>query len=84
MQQSLGVNLFAQRYAQLVTVFTNLYMTHPDAEVWPPEHRAMLARCMATKVAYGTSYDDVTELLLRRLNEWRGATDSASEGDSSN
>ncbi len=67
-----AVNLIKHRYDQLVGVFTRFYVPHPDAEIYSEEYRVVLARCMATKVAYGVSYDDNIEHILKRLNEWRG------------
>lgn len=66
-----AVNLLTRRYEQLVTAFTKFYMPHPDAEIYPPEHREVLAKCMAKKVAYGVTYADDIELTLKRLNQWR-------------
>lgn len=65
-----AVNLLRSRYDQLVTAFTGFYMTHPDAEAYIPEWRATLARCMASKVAYGVMYDEDIEVTLKRLNRW--------------
>lgn len=67
-----AVNLLAHRYEQLVVVLSRLYATHPDAAVFTPDYRDVLARCMAAKVAYGVSYDDDIEQVLGRLNRWRG------------
>jgi hypothetical protein len=68
-----SANLLAQRYEQLVQVFTKFYMPHPDAEIYSAEHRVVLAKCMATKVAYGVLYNDDIEHTLKRLNEWKAS-----------
>lgn len=73
-QMTQVVNLLSHRYEQLVTVFTRFYMSHPDAEIFAPEYRGVLAKCMATKVAYGVTYDKEIEQLLRRLNEWKAVS----------
>lgn len=67
-----AVNLLDSRYEQLVEVFRDFYLHHPDAEAFIPEWRMTLARCMASKIAYGTIYDEDIEATLRRLNRWVG------------
>lgn len=67
-----AINLLRSRYVQLVAVFGDLYMHHPDAEAFIPEWRMTLARCMASRVAFGTTYDEEIEVTLRRLNKWAG------------
>lgn len=67
----MSANLLRNRYEQLVTVFTAFYMNHPDAEVYAPEYRVVLARCMATKGAYRVMYSQHIENDLQRLNQWR-------------
>jgi hypothetical protein len=77
------VNLLTQRYEQLVVAYTKFYMTHPDAEVYSPEYREVLARCMAAEIAYGVSYEADVETSLKRLNKWRSITREESQRFSS-
>ena len=69
--QAASGNLLLQRYNQLVGLFTRFYMSHPDAEVYNADYRVVLAKCMATKIAYGVTYGDDVEHILKRLNQWR-------------
>lgn len=71
-----AVNLLTHRYEQLLVVFTRLYATHPDAEVYSADYRDVLAKCMSSKVAYGVTYDDDIEQVLARLNRWRASSAS--------
>ncbi len=66
-------NLLKSRYDQLVNVFTAFYMNHPDAEVYTPEYRVVLAKCEASKAAYKVTYGEDIERTLKRLNEWRSS-----------
>lgn len=67
-----AVNLLDSRYEELVEAFGDFYLHHPDAEAFIVEWRMTLARCMASKFAYGTIYDEDIEATLRRLNRWVG------------
>lgn len=58
-----------KRHQKLIEVFSRLYSTQPDAKVYSSEYRDVLARCMATKIVYGVTYDDDIELILKRINK---------------
>lgn len=68
-----SVNFIARRFDQLVAAFIKLYSVHPDAEVYALEYRIVLARCMATKIAYGVTYEDNIEHILKHLNQSRAS-----------
>lgn len=76
-----AANFILHRYEQLVTTFTRLYATHPDAEAYSPEFRPVLARCMAAKIAYGVTYEEDIELALKRLNQSRASALSTAPTD---
>ncbi len=70
----MSVPYLARRYEHVLPTLTSFYMTHPDAEVYAPEYRPVLARCMANKIAYGVTYGEDIEVVLKRFNQWHGIT----------
>lgn len=67
----MAMSLATVRFEQLLAVLTRSYTTHPDAAAFTLEYREVLARCMASKIVYGVTYDDDIEQALARINRWR-------------